>query len=74
MTVVDEEVPSPCVNLCKLDREVGTCLGCFRTREEIKFWKTMGAAERHAVRAAAEARRLASPGTAEPAQPADPAR
>jgi predicted Fe-S protein YdhL (DUF1289 family) len=56
----DEDVPSPCVDLCKLDREAGTCLGCFRTREEIKFWKVMNANERRAVRIVAETRRLAS--------------
>ena len=64
MTLIEDEVPSPCVNLCKLDREAGTCLGCFRTREEIKFWKTMNAAERRATRDRADARRLSAPRTA----------
>jgi predicted Fe-S protein YdhL (DUF1289 family) len=35
-------VGSPCTDVCKLDQQTGYCLGCFRTRDEIKAWKTMG--------------------------------
>ncbi|HZZ13141.1 MAG TPA: DUF1289 domain-containing protein [Paraburkholderia sp.] len=34
-------VPSPCVDICKLDGKTGFCLGCVRTRDEIRGWKTM---------------------------------
>jgi len=35
-------VGSPCTNVCRLDTETRTyCIGCHRSRAEIKGWKTM---------------------------------
>ncbi|WP_345816358.1 DUF1289 domain-containing protein [Paraburkholderia sp. PREW-6R] len=34
-------IPSPCVDICKLDGTTGFCVGCLRTRDEIREWKTM---------------------------------
>ncbi len=31
-------VPSPCINLCKMDPATGWCLGCHRTISEIAGW------------------------------------
>ena len=31
-------VPSPCVSLCKMNRDTGFCEGCLRTIEEIVAW------------------------------------
>lgn len=31
-------VLSPCVSLCKMNRETGLCDGCLRTIEEIIAW------------------------------------
>ena len=31
-------VPSPCINLCKMDPNTGWCLGCHRTISEIAGW------------------------------------
>lgn len=39
---------SPCVSLCKLDDD-GVCLGCGRSRQEIKGWKTMDDVQRHDI-------------------------
>nr|WP_245200212.1 DUF1289 domain-containing protein [Herbaspirillum sp. LeCh32-8] len=36
---VSKEVESPCTSLCKLKHEV--CVGCGRTKDEIKKWKGM---------------------------------
>jgi predicted Fe-S protein YdhL (DUF1289 family) len=36
-----EPVGSPCTDVCRLDKITGHCEGCFRSREEIKAWKTM---------------------------------
>ncbi len=37
-----EDIKSPCVKICKLVKKKNTneefCLGCGRTREEIKMW------------------------------------
>ncbi|NOH31449.1 DUF1289 domain-containing protein [Vibrio mediterranei] len=32
---------SPCIDLCDFSNSKGWCLGCGRTREECKKWKTM---------------------------------
>jgi len=31
-------VPSPCTNVCVIDRTSGYCMGCLRTIEEISAW------------------------------------
>lgn len=31
-------VPSPCVSLCKMNRDSGLCEGCLRTLDEIIAW------------------------------------
>ena len=36
-----QPVGSPCTDVCKLDAESGLCLGCFRSREEIKTFRSM---------------------------------
>ncbi|MFM0324750.1 DUF1289 domain-containing protein [Caballeronia glebae] len=36
-----EPIGSPCTDVCKLDTETGLCLGCFRSREEIKTFRSM---------------------------------
>ena len=33
-----EDVPSPCINVCKMDSQTGWCEGCFRTIDEIACW------------------------------------
>jgi hypothetical protein len=45
-------VETPCVNICLLDQETGTCIGCGRTIAEIAQWAAMSAAERRAIMAA----------------------
>jgi predicted Fe-S protein YdhL (DUF1289 family) len=39
---------NPCVSLCELD-DHGVCLGCGRTKQEIKSWKTLADTQRHDV-------------------------
>jgi hypothetical protein len=31
-------VPSPCVNICRMDARSGLCTGCSRTLDEIASW------------------------------------
>lgn len=31
---------SPCKSVCRIDDRVGWCIGCKRTRAEIKAWST----------------------------------
>ncbi|WP_082824072.1 HutD family protein [Crenobacter luteus] len=46
-----DEVPSPCVKLCRLDDSGRVCVGCRRTLDEIANWSTYSAAQKRAVRA-----------------------
>jgi len=35
-----ENVPSPCVSICRMDTGSGLCEGCFRTLDEIRVWSS----------------------------------
>lgn len=52
-----QPVGSPCIDVCRLDRQTGCCEGCLRTRDEIKAWKTMADVEKLRVLAGLAARR-----------------
>ncbi|MFZ6672694.1 DUF1289 domain-containing protein [Undibacterium sp. Xuan67W] len=32
------EVPSPCVGICKMNEKRSWCVGCFRSIDEITMW------------------------------------
>jgi uncharacterized protein len=49
-------VETPCVNVCLLDSELGLCVGCGRTIDEIANWASMSDVERAAIMAALPAR------------------
>ena len=34
----DDVVPSPCVNVCKMNADRSLCLGCYRSIDEIRAW------------------------------------
>lgn len=42
-------IQSPCVDICKIDGKTGFCIGCLRTRDEIREWKNMTDHRRHQV-------------------------
>jgi predicted Fe-S protein YdhL (DUF1289 family) len=42
-------VPSPCTNVCRIDRRSGWCEGCRRTVDEITRWPLANDAERLAI-------------------------
>lgn len=50
-------VPSPCVDVCKMDPGSGLCLGCARTIDEIAAWSTLDDLARRRVWKALPARR-----------------
>jgi prolyl-tRNA editing enzyme YbaK/EbsC (Cys-tRNA(Pro) deacylase)/predicted Fe-S protein YdhL (DUF1289 family) len=41
-----ENVPSPCVSVCRMDTGSGLCEGCFRTIDEIREWSRIGDADK----------------------------
>ena len=36
------DVPSPCISICRMNARTGLCEGCFRTRDEIAAWSSIG--------------------------------
>jgi predicted Fe-S protein YdhL (DUF1289 family) len=42
-------VPSPCINVCKMNPHSGLCEGCLRTIEEIMLWRTASESDKRAV-------------------------
>ncbi|MBI3446599.1 MAG: DUF1289 domain-containing protein [Magnetospirillum sp.] len=58
---------SPCKSVCRIDDRLGWCIGCRRTRAEIKAWSTATPSEKQIIldrldgRAAQEAEILAHP-------------
>ena len=56
MRLAEHSLETPCVNICLLDPETGTCLGCGRTLAEIASWGQMTDVERRTVMASLPAR------------------
>ncbi|WP_265945539.1 DUF1289 domain-containing protein [Dechloromonas sp. A34] len=50
-------LPSPCINVCKMDADSGLCLGCFRTLDEITVWSRTDDVHRTRILAAVAERR-----------------
>ena len=42
-------VPSPCINICRMNPSTGLCEGCLRTIDEIANWSRFDDAARRAV-------------------------
>ena len=40
---------SPCIDICKIDKNSGLCKGCLRTKQEIKGWKALSKSERREI-------------------------
>jgi predicted Fe-S protein YdhL (DUF1289 family) len=44
-----EEVPSPCISVCRMDSATQLCEGCFRTLDEIAAWGRMADEDKREV-------------------------
>jgi uncharacterized protein len=44
-----ENMPSPCISVCRMNEASGLCEGCFRTLEEIACWSTLGEAGKREI-------------------------
>jgi predicted Fe-S protein YdhL (DUF1289 family) len=42
-------VPSPCIKVCKIDKDSQYCVGCFRTIAEIAGWSKFTFDEKSAI-------------------------
>lgn len=54
-------VPSPCIDVCRMDAASGLCVGCLRTIDEIAAWGTMADPDKRAVWGRLEQRRAQHP-------------
>ncbi|KQU74982.1 MULTISPECIES: DUF1289 domain-containing protein [unclassified Rhizobacter] len=54
-------VPSPCVNVCRMDAASGLCSGCWRTIDEIAAWSTLDDDGKRQVWQAIELRQAQAP-------------
>lgn len=43
------EVPSPCIQVCRMDPRTSLCEGCYRTIDEIAGWSALSGEEKRAV-------------------------
>ena len=48
---------SPCIKVCKIDRDMKLCTGCLRTLDEIALWSRLTDAQRRHVMALLPARK-----------------
>lgn len=46
---MNDEPPSPCNRVCRIDPHSGWCVGCGRTLDEIAGWPDFGAERKRAV-------------------------
>ncbi len=44
-----QNVPSPCLSVCRMSPASELCEGCFRTLDEIAAWSRMGDDDKRAV-------------------------
>jgi predicted Fe-S protein YdhL (DUF1289 family) len=54
----EQEFESPCVRACMIDQQHGYCVGCWRTLREISDWHKYDPAQKRAVLAGLEPRRV----------------
>jgi predicted Fe-S protein YdhL (DUF1289 family) len=52
-------VPSPCINVCRMQADGDMCIGCLRTLDEIVAWADAGEQEKRAILALVAQRRAA---------------
>jgi len=46
---INTAVPSPCINVCRMDAAAGWCAGCLRTLDEIAAWSRMDEGDKRVV-------------------------
>jgi predicted Fe-S protein YdhL (DUF1289 family) len=62
-----QPVPSPCIDVCRMDEATGWCVGCLRTLDEIALWSALDDDDKRQVWRDLERRRAAPPQRDEPA-------
>lgn len=49
MSGSSDEMETPCISVCVIDKATGLCEGCARSVPEIARWSAMTSAERRAI-------------------------
>ena len=44
-----ENVPSPCISVCRMTEDRSHCEGCFRSLDEIRIWSSADAHQRRGI-------------------------
>ena len=52
----DENIPSPCISVCRMHPDTGWCEGCFRSIPEISAWSRATDADKRRIWALVEQR------------------
>ena len=52
------DVPSPCISVCRMDADSGSCEGCLRTLDEIAGWSRMDDIDKRVIWRAIQLRAL----------------
>lgn len=56
-----DDVPSPCISVCRMNADAEYCLGCWRTLDEIAAWSRMADDEKRTIWALLERRMEENP-------------
>ncbi len=56
-----ENVPSPCISVCRMNELTGLCEGCYRTLDEIRDWSSADDLAKRTIWTHIEQRLAASP-------------
>ncbi|MDZ7592284.1 MAG: DUF1289 domain-containing protein [Rubrivivax sp.] len=56
-----QTVPSPCIDICRMDEATGWCVGCLRTLDEIALWSALDEEGKRQVWRDLQRRRFALP-------------
>lgn len=60
---MNEPVPSPCINICRIDPDSGLCDGCLRSLDEIAGWGSYSEEQKRSVIRSLKERRARRGGT-----------
>jgi len=65
VATLTEDIPSPCVSVCRMDAQRAYCEGCLRSIDEIRLWSSASATDKKTVwaRIAQRAQALATVAT-----------
>lgn len=44
-----DDIPSPCISVCRMDAQRQYCEGCLRSIDEIRVWSSSGAAQKKMI-------------------------